>query len=103
MPRAIEYFLRQDYANMELVIVDDGTDPVGDLMPRDERIRYIRLTNRLTVKAKHNRACKQARGDIIPIMTRANHRLTSTLSGNEANVVMPHKYLCPYEYQVLPR
>ena len=39
--QAIYYFLHQDYPNKELIIVDDGTDEVGDLIPGDERIRYI--------------------------------------------------------------
>src|SRR5205807_10283597 len=43
VPQAIQYFLRQDYINKELVIVDDGTDSVSDLVPAGERIRYIRL------------------------------------------------------------
>ncbi len=65
VPQAIEYFLRQEYANKELVIVDDGTDPVNDLVPGDERIRYIRLQTKVTVGAKRNLACEQARGSII--------------------------------------
>jgi len=65
IPQAIEYFLRQDYANKELVIVDDGSDAVSDLVPEDERIRYIRLNAKSTVGAKRNLACEQARGDVI--------------------------------------
>lgn len=45
VPQAIYYFLRQDYPNKELIIVDDSTDEVGDLIPGDERIRYIREKN----------------------------------------------------------
>jgi|GEM_PF-1486580 len=63
--RAIEYFLRQDYPAKELIVVDDGSDPVGDLIPTDERIHYIRLPDRATVGAKRNLACEQARGEII--------------------------------------
>ncbi len=65
VPRAIGYFLRQDYPNRELIVVDDGTDPVEDLMPPDDRIHYVRLERRLTVGAKRNRACELARGEII--------------------------------------
>jgi len=65
VPQAIEYFLRQDYTEKELIIVDDGSDAVGDLVPEDERIRYIRLNAKSTVGAKRNVACEQARGDII--------------------------------------
>ena len=65
VPQAIEYFLRQDYPNKELVIVDDGTDPVKELIPTDDCMRYIRLAYRATIGEKRNRACEQARGDII--------------------------------------
>ncbi|MCA1818418.1 MAG: glycosyltransferase, partial [Acidobacteria bacterium] len=63
--RAVEYFLRQDYAEIELIVVDDGMDAVADLMPTDERVRYFRLDKKLTVGAKRNFACEQARGDVI--------------------------------------
>jgi ADP-heptose:LPS heptosyltransferase/glycosyltransferase involved in cell wall biosynthesis/SAM-dependent methyltransferase len=65
VPRAVEYFLRQDYAPKELIVVDDGSDPVADLMPADERVRYIRLTEKLPVGAKRNLACEAANGRII--------------------------------------
>jgi glycosyltransferase involved in cell wall biosynthesis len=65
VPRAIQYFLRQDYAKRELLILDDGTQPVEDLIPPDPRIRYIRLARRMILGAKRNFACKLARGSLI--------------------------------------
>ena len=65
VPRAIEYFLRQDYKPNELIVVDDGTDSIADLIPADERIRYFRLEKKLTLGAKLNLACEYAKGDII--------------------------------------
>src|SRR2546428_3083894 len=65
VPRAIDYFLRQDYSHRELVVVDDGTDAVADLIPADDRIRYVRLATKKNVGAKRNLACEHARGDII--------------------------------------
>lgn len=53
VPQAIEYFLRQDYANKELVIVGDGNDAISDLVLLDERIRYICLGEENTVEGKH--------------------------------------------------
>ena len=48
--QAIEYFLRQDYAERELVIVDDGKDSIADLVPRDDRrIRYFRQDKQVTL------------------------------------------------------
>jgi glycosyltransferase involved in cell wall biosynthesis len=65
VPRAIEYFLRQDYAAAELLIVDDGTDRVGDLVPAHPRIRYVAIGSRCSIGAKRNLACEQAAGEII--------------------------------------
>ena len=64
VPQAIDLFLRQDYPNCELIILDDGTDPVGDLVPDDERIRYLHLP-KMNVGAKRNLGGQEARGPIL--------------------------------------
>jgi hypothetical protein len=48
-----------------LIIVDDGADSISDLVPKDERIRYRRLPQRLSMGAKHNMACEIANGEVI--------------------------------------
>lgn len=63
--RAVACFQRQDYANRELVVLDDGDDPVGDLVPVHPRVRYVRLKRRLVLGEKRNHACELARGSII--------------------------------------
>ncbi len=65
IPHAIEYFLRQDYSNKELIIIDDGSDIVEDLVPADTSIRYFKLSKKLTLGAKLNMACTYAKGDVI--------------------------------------
>jgi len=65
VPRAIELFLRQDYAARELVIVDDGRDPVEDLVPADPRIRYVRAERAGSLGAKRNLACSLAHGELL--------------------------------------
>lgn len=65
IPRSIEYFLRQDYPEKELIILDDGEDCVADLIPDDSRIRYFRETKRKNVGTKRNALCKLAQGEII--------------------------------------
>ncbi len=65
IPQAIRCFLRQDYSNLELLVVDDGTEPVGDLVPLNDRIRYVRFDQKLTIGAKRNLACEKARGEFI--------------------------------------
>src|SRR5262245_27908583 len=63
--RAVAQFLAQDYAPRELVVVDDGTDPIADLLPPDPRIRPIRLPRRLSIGAKRNLACQASRGVVV--------------------------------------
>lgn len=65
VPQAVRCFLRQDYPNAELLILDDGIDPVEDCVPSAERVRYVRLGQKLTVGAKRNLACELAGGSLI--------------------------------------
>jgi glycosyltransferase involved in cell wall biosynthesis len=65
VPHAIRYFLQQDYANRELVIVDDGNDNVEDIIPADERIRYIRIEKNMTLGEKRNFCVRESRGNLI--------------------------------------
>jgi Glycosyl transferase family 2 len=67
VPLALRQFQRQDWpaACSELIVLDDGDDPVADLMPDDPRVRYVRLDRRTSVGAKRNLACDMARGEVI--------------------------------------
>lgn len=62
---SVELFLKQDYANRELVIVEDGKPALANLLPDDRRIRLISTGGRASVGELRNRACEQARGEII--------------------------------------
>jgi glycosyltransferase involved in cell wall biosynthesis/predicted O-methyltransferase YrrM len=65
VPLAIELFLRQDYPERELLILDDGDDPVADLVPPDPRIRYERLPRHLVLGGKRNHGCRLAQGELV--------------------------------------
>ncbi len=65
VPYAIHYFQCQDYENRELIIIDDGTDNIQDLIPNIPTIRYFRLDNKATLGAKLNMACSYAKGAVI--------------------------------------
>ena len=65
VPQAIRYFLAQEYAEKELVIVDDGTDSVADLVPENSSVRYFNLVKPQSVGAKRNFAAQQAVGEIL--------------------------------------
>lgn len=65
IPQSLRCFFRQDYPNLELVIVDDGAERISDCLPADDSVRLLRLDQKMTVGAKRNLACEQARGEII--------------------------------------
>lgn len=54
VPQAIDYFLRQHHANKELIIVHDGIDQISHLVPPDEPIRHIRLSEKTAVDTNHS-------------------------------------------------
>src|SRR5215475_12372109 len=87
--QAVEQFLAQDYPDRELIVVDDGEDPIGDLLPADPRIRLLRLDRRMTIGAKRNLACEAATGDIVVHWDdddwMAGWRLTYQVTALEAN------------------
>jgi glycosyltransferase involved in cell wall biosynthesis len=65
VPRAVAQFLAQDYEPRELVVLDDGAQPVADLMPADPRVRYVRDDRKSPIGLKRNRLCELANGDLI--------------------------------------
>lgn len=78
IPLAIASLLSQDWPlpEMELLIIDDGSDPVGELVREltagsGIELEYVRMCGSLledrqrTIGAKRNLACEMANGDII--------------------------------------
>lgn len=65
VPQAIRYFLRQDYPNKELLVVDDGPEPMADLVPEHPQVRYVRLEGSRTLGVKRNLCVEAAQGDLI--------------------------------------
>lgn len=65
IPYAVQYFLRQDYKHKELIIIDDGTDPVEDLINETPSVHYYKLDQKMNLGDKLNLACKKAKGEII--------------------------------------
>jgi glycosyltransferase involved in cell wall biosynthesis len=63
--QAIRYFLRQDYENKELLILDDGKDEIADLVPNDDRVRYVRLEQAMPLGKKRNHGCALSSRELI--------------------------------------
>ncbi|MDH4320761.1 MAG: glycosyltransferase [Desulfobulbaceae bacterium] len=62
--RALALYRDQDYPDKELIVVDDGLDKV-DYLCGGEGIVYLPMGRRISIGAKRNLACEQARGEII--------------------------------------
>src|ERR1019366_10210549 len=70
LPTSIALFLKQTFTDSELLIVDDSTESIDDLVPKHPRIRYVRLSpssveKRLLIGEKRNICCAEARGEFI--------------------------------------
>lgn len=65
VPGAVVCFLAQDFPERELLVLDNGTEAIEHLLPRDPRIRYQRAASTLKLGELRNRACELARGDIL--------------------------------------
>jgi hypothetical protein len=63
--RAVAYFLRQDYPNRELVVVDDGCEPVRDRVEGAPGVTYVRLAGDASTGSKRNVAGEVARGEVL--------------------------------------
>jgi hypothetical protein len=85
----LECFNHQTYPRdrMEWIIVDDGTDPVGDLVSHHECVRYFKLADKISLGKKRNLMHEKAQGEIIVYMDdddyyppeRVSHAVTTLL------------------------
>jgi hypothetical protein len=63
--RALRCFERQDVGEKELVVVDSGEHDIAAMFSGRRDVRYVRVTERLTLGELRNAACEAARGEVI--------------------------------------
>jgi len=70
IPALIQCFEDQTYPRdlLEWVVVDDGSDPVGDLFEGVEGVKYYRSDERMTLGFKRNFMHSKASGEILVYM-----------------------------------
>ena len=66
----IKCFNSQDYPKnkMEWIIIDDGTDPIEDLVTSHPSVKYFKYDQKMTLGKKRNIMHKKSCGDIIVYM-----------------------------------
>ena len=70
IPFLIQCYNNQTYPRelMEWIVVDDGTDPVGDLFKDIEGVKYFYQEEKMKLGRKRNYMHEKAKGDIIIYM-----------------------------------
>lgn len=69
IPFLIQCFQHQDYVGeVEWIIVDDGTDPIEDLVKDIPQVKYIKLDKKLPLGKKRNVMHEHCSGDILVYM-----------------------------------
>jgi hypothetical protein len=66
----IKCFNNQDYPQdrMEWIIIDDGTDPIEDLVASHPRVKYFKYDTKMTLGKKRNLLHEKSRGEILVYM-----------------------------------
>lgn len=88
MPRAIDSVLRQDYGNIELIVVDDNGDdsefrkPTEDVMRRYEAVgvKYIKHRENKNGAAARNTGISCSRGKYVSFLDNDDFMLASRIS-----------------------
>jgi glycosyltransferase involved in cell wall biosynthesis len=65
LPGAVACYLSQDYANRELIVIDNGQQDIYDLVAGVPGLIYRRISPGPAVGALRNLACELARGEYI--------------------------------------
>jgi glycosyltransferase involved in cell wall biosynthesis len=88
VPRAIESYLSQDYPNRELIVIDDGEEPIADLVVAIPRSRYFFQPFK-NLSAKRNFGVRAANGKFIVHFDADDwsgpHRISDQVGSLQAN------------------
>jgi glycosyltransferase involved in cell wall biosynthesis len=70
IPFMIKCFEHQTYPKdrIEWIIIDDGTDPIGDLVKHIPQVKYFYYKDRMVLGKKRNKMHSECSGDIIIYM-----------------------------------
>ena len=94
IPSIIKCFNNQKYPKdrMEWIIIDDGTDPIEDLIASHSNVKYFKYNDKMTLGRKRNLMHEKSKGDILVYMddddyypsTRVSHAVETLLKNPSA-------------------
>ena len=79
---------------LEWIIVDDGTDPVGDLVDNLSYVKYIRVDTKMTLGAKRNLMHTHCNGEFIVYMDDDDYYPPERVSHAVTMLQSHPSYLC---------
>jgi len=82
IPALINCVKNQNYPlnRIEWIIIDDGTDPIEDLVKDIKEVKYFKYDTKLTLGNKRNLCNKKAQGEIIVYMDDDDYYPTTRVS-----------------------
>ena len=96
IPYMIKCFQQQDYPmnRIEWIIVDDGTDKIGDLVKDIPQVKYISFEKKMLLGNKRNIMHKKCKGDIIVYMDDDDYYPPERISHAVSMLLKTPKALC---------
>jgi len=96
IPIMIRCFSIQDYPKnrIEWIIIDDGTDPIDDLVRDIPQVKYYRYTEKMTLGKKRNLMHEKSSGEIIVYMDDDDYYPPQRISHAVETLLANPKALC---------
>jgi len=96
IPYMIKCFEHQDYPKerIEWIIIDDGTDKIGDLVKHIPQVKYFSVEKKLLLGNKRNIMHEKSKGDIIVYMDDDDYYPPERISHAVSMLMKTPKALC---------
>lgn len=96
IPYTIKCFEHQDYPRdrMEWIIIDDGTDPIEDIVKDVSGVKYFRYEEKMSLGKKRNLMHDKSSGEIIVYMDDDDYYPPTRVSHAVKMLTMNKKALC---------
>ena len=96
IPYMIKCFDHQDYPKerIEWIIIDDGTDKIGDLVKHIPQVKYFSVEKKLLLGNKRNIMHEKSKGDIIVYMDDDDYYPPERISHAVSMLMKTPKALC---------
>ena len=96
IPYIMKCFDNQDYPKdkMEWIIIDDGTDPIEDIISSHPKVKYFKLNKKMSLGEKRNLSHAKSSGEIIVYMDDDDYYPSNRVSHAVESLQKNPKILC---------